>query len=307
MRHVLEAQQFNPKLIELLFERGNELQLLAQDKRRHQKLDSLLQGKMMFLVFFEPSTRTRISFSAAGQHLGMQVVTTENALESSSSVKGESLEDTIRVLCEYRPDVIVIRHFETNSAKQAAAVSTVPIINAGDGHGQHPTQALLDLYTIYREAGRTSNLTIALGTDLLHSRTARSLIYLLGKAKGNHLILVSPKDLRLAPNVKTYLKRSGTTFEETDDLDQALTKADVIYWNRIQKERFTGSVPPQTFVIGPQHLPLLKPGAFLMNPLPRIDEILGTVDADPRAAYFRQAGNGMYIRMALLEWVLQLL
>lgn len=307
MRHTLKAQQFDVKLISVLFKRAAELQELSQDKRRHQKLGGLLQGKMMFLVFFEPSTRTRISFAAAGQHLGMQVVATENAQVSSSLVKGESLEDTIRVLCEYQPDVIVMRHFETNAAQRAAVVSSVPIINAGDGAGQHPSQALLDLYTIYHEAGRMTNLTIALGTDLRHSRSLRSLAYLLGKMGNNHLILVSPKELRLASDVKAYLKRHGTTFEETDKLEYALQKADVIYWNRIQKERFTGAIPPQTFVIGPQHLSLLKPKAFIMNALPRIDEILTEVDDDPRAAYFRQAGNGMFLRMALLEWTLELL
>lgn len=307
MRHTLKAQQFDAKLISVLFKRADELQALSVDKRRHQKLGGLLQGKMMFLVFFEPSTRTRISFAAAGQHLGMQVVSTENAQISSSLVKGESLEDTIQVLSEYQPDVIVMRHFEANAAERAAAVSGVPIINAGDGAGQHPTQALLDLYTIYREAGSMTGLNIALGTDLLHSRALRSLIYLLAKVGGNHLILVSPKELRLASDVKSYLKKRGTTFEETDKLEYALKKADVIYWNRIQKERFTGEIPPQTFVIGPQHLPLIKPEAFIMNALPRIDEILTTVDKDPRAAYFRQAGNGMFIRMALLEWTIELL
>ncbi len=304
MRHILEAQQFDPKFISLIFNRASELQQITIGPRSHQKLGSLLADRMMFLVFFEPSTRTRISFSAAGQHLGMQVVTTENARESSSATKGESLEDTIRVLCEYRPNIIVLRHFEVDSAKRAAAISTVPIINAGDGHGQHPTQALLDLYTIHREMGRTHNLTVTLGTDLLHSRSVRSLSYLLGKFKGNHLIFVSPKELRISKDIKIYLKRHQTTFEETDDLKSALKKADVIYWNRIQKERFTGTIPPQTFIIGAEHLNLLKPEASLMNPLPRVDEISASVDADSRAAYFRQAGNGMFIRMALIEWVL---
>lgn len=304
MRHILEAQQFDPKFISLIFNRASELQQIANGPRSHQKLGSLLADRMMFLVFFEPSTRTRISFSAAGQHLGMQVVTTENARESSSATKGESLKDTIRVLCEYQPNIIVLRHFEVDSAKRAAQSSTVPIINAGDGHGQHPTQALLDLYTIHLEMGRTENLTIALGTDLLHSRSVRSLSYLLAKFKNNHLVFVSPKELRIGKDIKAYLKRHQTSFEETDDLKATLKKADVIYWNRIQKERFTGSIPPQTFIIGSEHLHLLKPGASLMNPLPRVDEISGSVDSDSRAAYFRQAGNGMFIRMALIEWTL---
>lgn len=304
IKHIINAQQFTTELIRLLFKRATELQSISEDSRKHQKLGNLLSGGMMFTIFFEPSTRTRISFSAAAQHLGMQVVSAENARESSSSTKGESLEDTIRVLCEYKPSVIVLRHFEVDSAKRAAAVSSVPIINAGDGHGQHPTQALLDLYTIKREVGRTNNLTVALGTDLLHSRSVRSLSYLLGKFKNNHLIFVSPKELKIADDIKAYLTENHTTFEETENLEKALKNADVVYWNRIQKERLAGKIPPQTFIIGSKQLSLLKPGASLLNPLPRVDEISSLVDDDPRAAYFRQAGNGMFIRMALIEWAL---
>ncbi len=304
MRHILEAQQFDPKFISLLFNRATELQLLIDDKRRHQKWGRLLDGRLMFLVFYEPSTRTRISFAAAGQHLGMQVVTTENAVKSSSATKGETLEDTIRVLSEYRPDVIVLRHFEIAPSKRAAAISSVPIINAGDGQGQHPTQALLDLYTILKETGRLQNLNIVIGGDLLHARTSRSLCYMLGKYPGNHTTFVSPKNLCMATDIKTYLKRHKVTFEETEDLSAALPKADVIYWPRIQKERFEGSKVNKSLVIGVEQMKLLKPHAALLSPLPRIDEIHLDVDKDPRAAYFRQAGNGMFIRMALIEWVL---
>src|SRR5215213_7060950 len=144
MNHVLTAQQFTPDLLSLVFQRASELQRLMGDTRKHQKIGNLLSGGMMFTIFYEPSTRTRMSFAAAGQHLGMQVVGTENAREFSSAIKGETLEDTIRVLCQYRPDVIVLRHHENDAAQRAAAVSSVPIINAGDGTGQHPTQALLD-------------------------------------------------------------------------------------------------------------------------------------------------------------------
>lgn len=306
MRHVLEAQQFDPKLISILFKRADELQLIMQDKRRHQKLGSLLSDKMMFLVFYEPSTRTRISFSAAGQHLGMQIVTTENANESSSSTKGETLEDTIRVLCEYKPDIIVLRHFEVSSAQRAAKVSSVPIINAGDGQGQHPTQALLDLYTIYRENGRLNNLRVIIGGDLLHARTSRSLSYLLGKYSNNHIIYVSPPKLRMAEDIKLYLKRHKVSYEETEDLNRALSHADVVYWPRIQKERFNGLIP-KSLVINVDEMKLLKLSGTLLSPLPRVDEITPAVDADPRAAYFRQVGNGMYLRMALIEWMLDLL
>ncbi len=307
MRHVLEAQQFNVKLIETLFNRADELQTLVSDKRRHQKIGQLLDDRMMFLVFYEPSTRTRISFAAAGQHMGIQVVTTENALESSSSTKGESLEDTIRVLCEYKPDVIVLRHFEKKSAKRAAMVSSVPIINAGDGAGQHPTQALLDLYTIQKETGRLSNLNIVIGGDLLHARTSRSLCYLLGKYSDNKITFVSPKELRMASDIKNYLKRNNVPFEETEDLKKGFKNADIVYWPRIQKERFENSDNQKPMIIGLNEMKLLKPTTVLMSPLPRIDEIDIEVDKDPRAAYFRQAGNGMYVRMALIEWTLGLI
>lgn len=229
MRHTLKAQQFTPELISVLFSR--QLGTNYQDKRRHQKIGNLLQGKMMFLLFFEPSTRTRISFAAAGQRLGMQVVATENAQISSSLVKGESLEDTIQVLCEYQPDVIVMRHFEINAAKRAAAVSNVPIINAGDGAGQHPSQALLIFFctVYYREAGRMSDLTIALVPIYYIVRPPIADLPPSQVEQETASILVSPKELQLANDVKLYLNRHGTTFEETDNLEYALKKADVIY------------------------------------------------------------------------------
>ena len=306
MRHILEAQQFSPALIDTIFERARELEKLMDSPRKYQKVGSLLNGSMMFSLFFEPSTRTRISFSAAGQHLGMQIVSTENAFTASSATKGETLEDTIKVICQYRPDVIVMRHFEEGSAKRAAAVSTVPIINAGDGAGQHPTQAMLDLYTIYKETSRMTGLVIIIGGDLLHARSSRSLAYLLGKYPGNHIIFVSPKELKMASDIKTYLKRHGLTYEETTDLKSALPKADIIYWPRIQKERFGDNNVPRSLLIGLEEMKLLKAEAALMSPLPRVDEIAMEVDKDARAAYFRQAANGMYIRMALIEWTLGL-
>ena len=177
-----------------------------------------------------------MSFAAAGQHLGMSVVTTENAKEFSSAAKGETLEDTIRVLCEYKPDIIVIRHYETDAARHAAAVSTVPIINAGDGLGQHPTQALLDLYTILVEKGRTKDLNVVIGGDLAHGRTARSLTYLLTKFPSNHITFVSPEELKVGQDIKDYLKSKGTDFSESTDL-VPLKDADVVYWTRVQKRK----------------------------------------------------------------------
>ena len=212
MRHILEAQQFQPELIELLFNRARELQSLIEDPRKHQKIGSLLAEHIMISVFFEPSTRTRISFETAAQHLGMKVVSTENANTSSSATKGENLEDTIKVLCQYKPSVIVMRHPQQASATKAAEVSSVPIINAGDGAGQHPTQALLDLYTIEKELGKKSNLTVLLGCDLLHSRTSKSLIYILSLFKNNRLILVSDKNMQIDHELRTHLENNKINF-----------------------------------------------------------------------------------------------
>jgi aspartate carbamoyltransferase catalytic subunit len=303
--HVLSADQFDQTQLESYFAQADTLRIQLTDLGMRSKLASRYKGRNLCSLFYEPSTRTRISFETAAVKFGMGVVSTENAEAFSSAAKGETLEDTIRVLNEYDFDIIVLRHHETGAAARAAAVSEkATIINAGDGRGQHPTQALLDLYTIHREVGRVDKITVALGTDLLHSRTIRSLIYLLSSYADNHLILVSPKELKISTDVKAYLKKRKVSYEETADLEVALKKADVVYWNRIQKERFKGDIPSQTFIITKEHLHLLKPQASIMNPLPRIDEITVDVDEDPRAAYFRQAGNGLYIRMALISAIL---
>jgi aspartate carbamoyltransferase catalytic subunit len=302
MRHVLEAQQFDRKLIEELCLRADELEHLL-DSKNHSSVE-LFKGHMMFTIFYEPSTRTRISFNAAAQHLGIEVVSTENAREFSSAAKGETLEDTIRTLCEYRPNLIVLRHFETGAAAKAAAVSSVPILNAGDGSGQHPTQALLDIYTIKKELGKLDNLEVAIGGDLAHGRTARSLTYLLSKFKNNSIVFVAPEGLEVGDDIKNYLTSNNVPFRETTDIDSALKSADVVYWTRLQKERFDVSSLRQTFTIDKREMKLMKKSAILMHPLPRVDEITQAVDNDPRAVYFKQAGNGMFMRMALIEWVL---
>jgi aspartate carbamoyltransferase catalytic subunit len=304
MRHVLEAQEFSPELLNQIFDRTTEFKRAIEDGSFNEKFGNLLKDKMMFTIFYEPSTRTRISFTAAGQHLGMATIGTENAKEFSSAAKGETLEDTVRTLCEYNPDVIVRRHPDTDAAKTASKVSTVPIINAGDGMGQHPTQALLDLYTIYEEIGRMDNLKVVAGGDLAHGRTVRSLTYLLSKFPSNKLTFVSPKGLEMGDDIKEYLKTKGVEFSETEDIKSALSDADVVYWTRTQKERFDSSKVTNSFIIGPEEMKLMKRDAVLLHPLPRVDEISVEVDSDPRAAYFRQAGNGMYTRMALIEWVL---
>ena len=260
----------------------------------------------MFTIFYEPSTRTRLSFAAAGAHLGMQVTGTENAGKFSSAIKGESLEDSIRVLCEYCPDVIVLRHDKAGAAERAAMVAgpNTFIVNAGDGDGQHPTQALLDLYTISQEKGRLEDLTVVMGGDLANGRTVRSLAYLLSKFDGVRLVFVSPAELSMKEDIKAHLNEHKIDFQEEASLEAALRAADVVYWTRIQRERIQDenlyAKVKDVYRIGPREMDFLKPEAVLMHPLPRVDEIAKEVDNDRRAVYFKQTGYGMFMRMSLL-------
>lgn len=240
--------------------------------------------------------------------LGGRVITTENAAEFSSVSKGETLEDTIRILNGYA-DLIVIRHFEVGAAERAAAVSRVPVINAGDGAGQHPTQALLDLYTIQKELGTIDGLRIAMVGDLAQGRTVRSLAYLLGKFQDVKIYFAAPPLLRMKEDILDYLKERNVFWEEESDLEKFLPQVNVVYQTRIQKERFGDRIADYEkcrglYVINRETLRLLRRDAIIMHPLPRIDEIAMEVDTDPRAAYFRQAQNGLYVRMALLKMVL---
>ncbi len=250
-----------------------------------------------------------MSFGAAAKHLGLDVVNTENARDFSSAIKGETLEDTVRVLGEYHPDLIVLRHFETGAAERAAHVSAVPIVNAGDGRGQHPTQALLDLYTIQQAHGRLDGLTVVIGGDLANGRTVRSLAYLLAKYERVRLIFVAPSVLAIGDDMKAYLTRKHVSFSEELNLDRALQRADVVYWTRIQQERLAPDVRYEDVVhqytIGTPQLRQMKSSAILMHPLPRVNEISTEVDLDPRALYFHQAGNGMFLRMALMSAILE--
>lgn len=304
-RHILSTEQFDRPWLEAMFKRANELrQDLSNPKQRQ-----LLSGKVLFSIFYEASTRTRVSFEAAAHDLGMAVVTTEDAKQFSSHAKGETLEDSIRVLCQYQPDAIVLRHFETGAAARAAKVSSVPIINAGDGKGEHPTQSLLDLYTIQHELGGIDGKKVIIGGDLAYGRTGRSLAKTLVNFKDVELIFVAPPEVPMGDDIKNFLKEHAVPFTETEDIAAALPQADVIYWTRLQWERFEDKSLFKKlqgrYTIGPEQLARMKVDAIIMHPLPRLDEISPAVDSDKRAAYFRQAGNGMFIRMALLEWVLQ--
>jgi aspartate carbamoyltransferase catalytic subunit len=214
----------------------------------------------------------------------------------------------VRILSAYC-DVVVLRHFDVGASKRAAAVSAAPVINAGDGPGQHPTQALLDLYTIDKELGRIDGVRIAMVGDLANGRTVRSLSYLLSKFDGVELIFVAPPAVAMGRDIKAFLDEKGTPYRETEDLDAVLPEIDVVYQTRIQKERFGGRIGEfrrvsGVYVMDARAMSRMRQDAILMHPLPRVGEIPDEVDADPRAAYFRQAANGLYIRMALLRMVL---
>lgn len=307
MRHVLKSQQFDRPALERLFRRADEMREAFFDPAGRRKLEERHAGEILVSFFYEESTRTRISFETAALRLGIRVVSTAQARVFSSAAKGETLEDTIRVLSSFHPDVIVLRSHEAGGAERAADVSSVPIINAGDGTGQHPTQALLDLYTIQREKGRSDGLTIVIGGDLANGRTARSLAYLLGKFEDVRIIFISPPELRIGADITAYLDRHTVLFREAASLFPALAEADVVYWTRVQKERMapeTYAATADRFAIGASELARMRSDAIILHPLPRVGEIATEVDADPRAAYFRQTENGLFLRMALLEWVL---
>lgn len=309
LRHIIESQQFDDKeTLEKIFSLASTFRhhVESRDFKAMGQTKNYLKGRYALPILYEASTRTRISFVIAAQRLGMDVCWTENAREFSSMTKGETLEDTIRVLCEYYPDVIILRHHETGAAERAAKVSSVPIINAGDGEGQHPTQALLDLYTIRQHFGLIEGLTVMMVGDLLNGRTVRSLAYLLAKFKDIKIILSSPEELAMRSDITDYLERKEIHVEEINYLWPALGEVDVIYCTRVQKERGS-EISEETqkhFSLTPEKMAKMKPKAIVMHPLPRNHEIPTEIDLDPRAKYFRQAGNGMFIRMALLLWVL---
>jgi aspartate carbamoyltransferase catalytic subunit len=302
--HVIEAQQFDRPLLAEIFAVTKEMEEVVS-----RYGSNILSRRLMASLFYEPSTRTRLSFESAMMRLGGQVVTTESAREFSSAAKGETLEDTIRIVEGYS-DVIVIRHYEGGSARRAAEVASVPIINAGDGPGQHPTQALLDIYTIQKEIGRLDNFKIAMVGDLANGRTVRSLAYLLSKYEDVKIFFVAPRVVRMKDDIKAHLDEHGVEWEEAEDLIAVVKEADVVYQTRIQRERFGDRIEDYEkargkYVIDGTVMEALPDSSVVLHPLPRVDEIVPEVDSDPRAAYFRQAHNGLYIRMALLRMVLE--
>lgn len=301
MKHILSVKQLLDKsLLEQLFESAEYFQSL--DPNKYPKS---LQHKIIATLFYEPSTRTRLSFESAAQRLGANVISTENAGQFSSAAKGETIEDTIRIIDGYA-DGIVLRHPETGAADRAASVSDIPIINGGDGTGEHPTQALLDIYTLQRAKGQIDKLKVAFVGDQLHNRTQRSFIILLSMYDVE-LFLISPPELQLAEEYQDFLKKQGTTFHIFSDWEKVIGELDMLYINRIEKERFDSvrayEAVKNSFCITLDTTKQMKKDAIIMAPLPRLHEIALEVDDDPRAVYFQQAKNGLFIRMALLDYI----
>jgi len=303
--HVVESQQFDRDILELVIETAHRMK---SDLEGPRTLSRFLSGKIMASLFYEPSTRTRFSFESAMRRLGGSVITTENAREFSSAAKGESLADSTRIMNGYA-DVIVMRHNEAGSAARAAEISRIPVINAGDGAGQHPTQALLDIYTIADAFPHMSGLTIALVGDLRYGRTVRSLSYLLSKYEDIEITFVAPSVCKMEQDIKDYLDKYQVPWHEEDDLAAVVREVDCIYMTRVQKERFHSIDDYQEaaskYILTPEMVGGMKPEAIIMHPLPRVDEIPPEIDSAPQARYFEQAQNGLYIRMALLYLLLK--
>ena len=299
LRHVVESQQFTVPLLMELFTRSRGMERVVA---RGGSLD--YQNRIMASLFYEPSTRTRLSFEAAMHRLGGRVLSTEHARAFSSEIEGEQVEDSIRIIGSYS-DVIVIRHHEAGGAQRAAQVSPVPVINAGDGDGgQHPTQALLDLYTIYRERS-LDGLSVAFIGELDKGRTVRSLAYLLAKFERVKIFFVSPPELQMKPDILSYLDEHGVHYELEEHISRVIGEVDVVYQTRIRPDRVRDADSLKRYAINSAVLQRMKADAMILHPLPRTVELDQTVDNDPRALYFRQAVNGLYVRMALLTMVLE--
>jgi aspartate carbamoyltransferase catalytic subunit len=300
-KDILHGNQFSKRDVEGIIKIASNLE------RQLKKKDSLtlLKGKILATLFFEPSTRTRLSFETAMQRLGGEVISMASA-ESSSAAKGETVADTARTVSQYA-DVIVIRHPRIGSAKEAADAALIPVINAGDGAGQHPTQALLDIYTIHKELGSLKNLVVSMVGDLKNGRTVHALVELLSLFR-TRLYFVSPNSLRMPEEIVSYLKQKGIEIEETEDFKKAASESHLVYMTRIQKERFENLSEYERvkgyYVIDERFLKELKKKITILHPLPRVNEISPEVDAYPGAAYFRQVRNGVFVRMALLAMVL---
>lgn len=300
-KHILHGNQFSKEDLDKIMQVADEFE---QGLEKGQTYD-LMKGKVLAALFFEPSTRTRLSFESAMLRLGGGIISVASGA-TSSAAKGESIGDTALTVSQYA-DVIVMRHPQIGSAGEAAEVATVPVINAGDGAGQHPTQALLDVYTIQKEIGRLDGIQVSLVGDLKYGRTVHTLVELLSLYNLG-LRLVSPESLKMPADIVSNLKERGLEVIETDNLVEAAADSDLLYVTRIQKERFSDVNEYErlkgAYVIDNTLLEKVKEGVAIMHPLPRVDEIATEVDSYKGAAYFRQVRNGIFVRMALLALVL---
>lgn len=297
MRHLIDP-------MDLSVEEIDHLLTLAQDIiDNKEKYSEVCKGKKLATLFFEPSTRTRLSFEAAMMELGGNVLGFSSA-SSSSSTKGESVGDTVKIVSCYA-DIIAMRHYKEGAPMLASMKSDVSIINAGDGGHNHPTQTLADLLTIKREKGRLNNMTIGFCGDLMFGRTVHSLIKAMSRYKGIKFILISPDELKLPDYIRTeVIEKNNIPYEEISSLEDAIGSLDVLYMTRVQKERFFNEADyirlKDTYILDKSKLALARPDLSILHPLPRVNEISVEVDDDPRACYFRQALNGKYVRMALI-------
>ena len=291
-------------ILDLSVEEIDELIKIACDIIDHpDKYSEKCRGKKLATLFFEPSTRTRLSFEAAMMELGGNVLGFSEA-QSSSAAKGESVGDTARTVSCYA-DIIAMRHPKEGAPYVAASRATVPVINAGDGGHNHPTQTLADLLTIYREKGSFNDLTVGFCGDLKFGRTVHSLIEALSRYKGIKVVLISPEELKLPSYVKKdVLKANGIPYEQTTDFDSAIPSLDILYMTRVQKERFFNEEDylrlKDSYILEPSRLEHAKNDLVIMHPLPRVNEISTEIDKDPRAHYFDQVANGKYMREALI-------
>lgn len=298
MRHLIDPTDLTTAEIEQIINRA--LDIIANPA----KYADACRGKKLATLFYEPSTRTRLSFTAAMMELGGNVLGFSDA-KSSSVSKGETVADTVRVISSFA-DIIAMRHYKEGAPRVASEYSRIPVINAGDGGHSHPTQTMTDLLTIRRELGRFDHLTIGLCGDLKYGRTVHSLIKAMRRYEGTHFVLISPAELRLPDYMKQEL---GDNYTEVQTLEEAMPMVDVLYMTRVQQERFADQDEYErlkdAFILDTEKMALAKKDMIVLHPLPRVNEITVDVDNDPRAAYFRQVENGKYVRMALIYTLLQ--
>ena len=301
MRSLIDINELSDKEIDSLISTANDIM------QNPDKYAEKCKRKKIATLFYEPSTRTRLSFESAMLELGGSVIGFSEASSSSSS-KGESVADTARVVSCFA-DIIAMRHPKEGAPYVASKAVNIPVINAGDGGHNHPTQTLADLLTISREKGRLSNMTVGLCGDLKFGRTVHSLISALSRYEGTKFVMISPEELRVPDYVLDTLKKKNIPFVETRSLEEAMPELDILYMTRVQRERFFNEADyvrlKNSYILTPDKLETAKKDLAILHPLPRVNEISTAVDADPRACYFKQVLNGKYIRMALIMMLLE--